>query len=198
MLKKQLRLLLEATGLNQRQFAERVGMDYHRLRNMTSGRVEKLTPDEARSLVQKLHVSGDWLATGQGAMFKTETEQRHGEILDVLRAATRAVTEINLPREQMIAARDVVVGVAEKNEALIRAAFERVEKERASLVADLALLEEVYLDVQRGVEGLRTTPEGMWALFIRFYRQALADRSKHVDPAEVKRVALKVVGGRGR
>ena len=41
-----------------------LGVSLDRVKSLTSGRVAKLKPDEIKALVEDLHVSADWLATG--------------------------------------------------------------------------------------------------------------------------------------
>lgn len=49
-----------------------LGVSLDRVKSLTSGRVAKLKPDEIKALVEDLHVSADWLATGTGPMFRPQ------------------------------------------------------------------------------------------------------------------------------
>lgn len=61
---------MAAKSLNQQDLADLTGASLSRVKAITSGRVAKLKPDEIKVLVEELHVSADWLATGAGPMFR--------------------------------------------------------------------------------------------------------------------------------
>jgi transcriptional regulator with XRE-family HTH domain len=65
-----IRQVMTAKSLSQQDLADLTGASLSRVKAITSGRVAKLKPDEIRALVEELHVSADWLATGAGPMFR--------------------------------------------------------------------------------------------------------------------------------
>lgn len=62
---------MAACSLKQTELAEVLGVPLHRVKSLTSGKVQKLDRDEIKALVEKLHLNGHWLATGEGEMFQT-------------------------------------------------------------------------------------------------------------------------------
>lgn len=79
---------------------------------MTSGRVQKLTPEETRRLVQTLNLSAHWLATGDGPMFNTMGGERLGDLLTQVKLASTRLGQIKgLRPEEARAATAVVTGV---------------------------------------------------------------------------------------
>lgn len=70
MIDKLVREVMAAKGLAQQDLADLTGSSLSRVKAITSGRVAKLKPEEIRALVEELHVSADWLATGTGPMFR--------------------------------------------------------------------------------------------------------------------------------
>ena len=67
-----LRQVMDAKSLSQRDLMDILGVSLDRVKSLTSGRVAKLKPDEIKALVEELHVSADWLATGTGPMFRPQ------------------------------------------------------------------------------------------------------------------------------
>ena len=67
-----LRQVMDAKSLSQRDLMDILGVSLDRVKSLTSGRVAKLKPDEIKALVEDLHVSADWLATGTGPMFRPQ------------------------------------------------------------------------------------------------------------------------------
>lgn len=59
---------MQAHDLKQAEMAEVLGASLSRVKAITSGRVQKLKREETEALITKLHVRGDWLATGEGPM----------------------------------------------------------------------------------------------------------------------------------
>lgn len=85
--------------LTQRELADVLGVSLDRVKSLTSGRVKKLDQQEVKALVEKLHVRGDWLATGEGEMFQSDAEQTFGQKLRAVGRASQAVASLPLPAE---------------------------------------------------------------------------------------------------
>jgi len=115
--------IMSACSLNQEQLADVLGASLDRVKSLTSGRVKKLKPDETKALVEKLHLSGDWLATGDGDMFKPASEQAFAGELATLRQATDAVTALALSDDRKSQVRDILYAVASGKTELIEAAL---------------------------------------------------------------------------
>ena len=67
-----LREIMSSCNLRQADLAQVLGSSVDRVKGLTSGRIAKLSPDETRALVEKLHVRGDYLATGVGPTFQAQ------------------------------------------------------------------------------------------------------------------------------
>ena len=79
-------------GLKQADLAELFGVSLSRVKAMTSGRVKNLTREESGVLIKKLHIRGDWLATGEGPMFQSEGEHELHRRLDIERQTPDEMT----------------------------------------------------------------------------------------------------------
>jgi DNA-binding Xre family transcriptional regulator len=67
--------LLAELKIDHQGLADRLGIKLQRVRDLASGRAKKFSPEEIRALVEELHVSADWLATGVGAMFRQQAQE---------------------------------------------------------------------------------------------------------------------------
>ena len=89
MIDKLIREVMAAKGLTQQDLADLIGASLSRVKAITSGRVAKLKPDEIKALIEELHVSADWLATGAGPMFrppKTEDQDDFAQRIQAVSA----------------------------------------------------------------------------------------------------------------
>lgn len=75
-------------NLRQADLAELLGVSLSRVKAMTSGRVKNITREETEALVKKLHIRGDWLATGEGPMLQSEGERELDRRMDLLKLAS--------------------------------------------------------------------------------------------------------------
>lgn len=75
-------------GLQQAGLAEVMGVSLDRVKSLTSGKVKNLKREEGEALITKLHIRGDWLATGEGPMLQSEGEREMGRRMDLLKLAT--------------------------------------------------------------------------------------------------------------
>lgn len=94
MLSKLLKQVMRECGLKQTDLADLLGVSLSRVKAMTSGRVKNLTREEGEALIKKLHIRGDWLATGEGPMLQSESERElHRRLALVQGAAGTAALE---------------------------------------------------------------------------------------------------------
>lgn len=91
---------MQECGLNQTGLASVMGVKLQRVRDLASGRAQKLTREEGEALITKLNVSANWLATGQPPMFRSETEQRAAAVMDQLGSAASAAHALGLTADQ--------------------------------------------------------------------------------------------------
>lgn len=119
-------------GLSQREMADLLGVSLDRIKSLTSGRVKKLAPQETRAMVEKLHVRGDYLATGQGPVFQSEGEIQLEARLGALKQSTTAVKDLELPVREGQFVRDILYGVAVRDSALLAEAIDAYVAERCA------------------------------------------------------------------
>ena len=113
---ERIRILRQALGLSQTEFAKKMGMTRSMVSNMELGLIE--IPDYKIEMICKVfNARANWLRTGEGEMFHQPSES-----LDALAEAnnidelTRAVivTLIEMPRNQREAFMSLVSNVANK------------------------------------------------------------------------------------
>lgn len=86
---------MAAKGLTQQDLADLTGASLSRVKAITSGRVAKLKPDEIKALVEELHVSADWLATGTGPMFRSQQAEDQGAFAQRMQAVSAMGTVVD-------------------------------------------------------------------------------------------------------
>lgn len=110
---------MSARGLKQADLAQLLGVPIDRVKSLTSGRVTKLTPNEAKALVQKLHVRGDYIATGEGPIFQSPQETQLDATMQLLKEASTTVQTLGISERYQMFVRDILFGVALKKAELI-------------------------------------------------------------------------------
>lgn len=100
MISSLLKLVMKECGLTQQGIADVMGVNLDRVKSITSGKVQKLTREEGEALITKLNISGNWLATGQPPMFRSETEQRAAAVMDQFGSASKTAKALSLSAEQ--------------------------------------------------------------------------------------------------
>lgn len=98
---------MESRGLSQKELAEILGVPLARVKNITSGRVKKLAPAEARGLVEKLNVRGQYLATGEPPIFKSPAELEFERRLGALGDATAVAGKVEDPKARYLVQEEV-------------------------------------------------------------------------------------------
>lgn len=91
-LSEQIKEIMARLGLKQSDLAVAFGVSLSRVKALTSGRVKKLDREEARVLVEKFNISGNWLATGVGDIFLTDAECKFQKDLDAVKVAVNKST----------------------------------------------------------------------------------------------------------
>lgn len=95
-LRERINHVLAETGVSQAKFALAAGMDLERLKNMCSGKIQKLRPDEARNISSAYGYRDAWLIGGKGPKKLTPIERSAQPSLEDIRAATADVVELGL------------------------------------------------------------------------------------------------------
>lgn len=92
--------VMKECGLQQKGLAEVLGVKLQRVKDITAGRVEKLTREEAEALVKKLNIRGDWLVTGDGPMLQSDKEREFQRRVDSLKNASEQAANSGLDTAQ--------------------------------------------------------------------------------------------------
>lgn len=122
-LSEKIREIKAALGVTQPRLAEVLGVKLDRVKSLTSGKVDKLSQTEIKAIVEKVHVNPEWLATGEGEMFKPVAEQSFGGELATLEEATDAVTALPLSDDRKSQVRDILFAVASGKTDLLETAL---------------------------------------------------------------------------
>ncbi|TXT39199.1 MAG: hypothetical protein FD135_2349 [Comamonadaceae bacterium] len=133
--------VMKECALKQKDLAAILDVPLQRVKRLTGGEVQKLSPNETRRLVQTLNINAHWLATGTGAMFNPQGGEQLGSVLTQLKLSSARVTELGLDGIDAQAARDIATGVASGNLAMVNAALEVLRHKPAS---DEQLLLDTY------------------------------------------------------
>lgn len=80
---------MASRGLSQRDLAQLLDVSLDRVKSLTAGRAQKLAPAEAKALVEKLHVRGEYLATGEPPIFKRPNELELERRMEALKIASQ-------------------------------------------------------------------------------------------------------------
>ena len=88
MISSLLKNVMKHFGFQQAGLAEVMGVSLDRVKSLTSGKVKNLKREEGEALITKLHIRGDWLATGEGPMLQSDGEREMARHMDLLKLAT--------------------------------------------------------------------------------------------------------------
>ncbi|MCM2494564.1 helix-turn-helix domain-containing protein [Burkholderia glumae] len=70
-----IRAVMSECKLTQQDLANLMGVPLQRVKRLALGQAKKFASEEIRALVEELHVSADWLATGSGPMFRLPPQE---------------------------------------------------------------------------------------------------------------------------
>ena len=115
---------MEEGGLKQLDLAEALGVSIDRVKSLTSGRVKKLSAQEMRDLVEKLHVRPVFLTTGEPPVFHRPEDVALNERMQLLSDASQKATALDLPMRYQVLVRDVLVGAALGHSPMLKATID--------------------------------------------------------------------------
>jgi len=131
---------MAAKRLTQQDLADLTGSSLSRVKAITSDRVAKLKPGEIKALVEELHVSADWLATGAGPMFRLppqpdEEQDVFAQRMQVVNAMGAVVDALPLPEPERARLKVLLTGDAVEDGSLIAQALQTsLKPEEAALL----------------------------------------------------------------
>jgi transcriptional regulator with XRE-family HTH domain len=129
-LDQRIKQIMQALGLTQAGLARELGITVDRVKSITRGKATKLHQAEAKTLVEKLHVRGDFLATGQLPVLQSPSEEEFERRLDLLRRASQSVQSLEIPEQYKRPARDLIVGAAMHDSAVVMGAIDMLADAR--------------------------------------------------------------------
>lgn len=151
--------------LDQKQLAVVLGVPLHRVKSLSSGRVQKLTREESEVLVTKLKINPEWLITGEGPMVEEETQEEFVSRMQAINhmnavVAALPLNEIGRDRLQALMTGDPaedgrLIGDALMNRDAIerpQAGFTQTQYQQSSTVTPLPLNESDLLTQQQILE----------------------------------------------
>lgn len=128
--------VMKACGLRQADLAEILVVPLHRVKSITSGKVKNLTREEGEALIKKLNVRAEWLATGEGPMFRSDSEQELERRLDAVAGATEKAQIEGLSTDEQARVQMLLTGLEIGNADLVRQALNVLTKDEAKLIDD--------------------------------------------------------------
>lgn len=150
-LKTQIKLVMKAQGLKQKDLAEVLGVSLDRIKNLTSGRASKLSREEGEALIRKLNVRAEWLATGEGPMFRSDGEQEFQRRLDAVADATQKAQMSGLDADAQTRVQMLLTGLEIGNADLVMAALNVLSSDEQQLI------ENYRQSAPEGKKALRST-----------------------------------------
>lgn len=118
-----LKRLMRECKLKQADLVELLGVPLDRVKSLTSGKVKNLTREEGEALIRKLNVRAEWLVTGEGAMFQSDSEQALAQKLDALKSATQRATVPGLTDDESARLGEILFFANQGDAAGIRSAL---------------------------------------------------------------------------
>lgn len=120
-------------SIQQKDLAEVLGVPLHRVKSLTSGRVQKLTREEGDALVKKLNVRAGYLLDGQEPMFQGEGDQEYRQAesqdqfitrMQSINATARIVDALPLPEREREGVKLCLTGEPEQDARAIAEALQ--------------------------------------------------------------------------
>jgi len=68
--------IIQFTGLNQKEFAEKIGISGNAITELLKGRSKGLSEQSLYALVKNFNVNINWLLTGEGEMFVSDMSEK--------------------------------------------------------------------------------------------------------------------------
>lgn len=107
----QIREVKELKRFTQRELAALLGVETSRIKSIANGRAAKFTTEEVLALVGRVHVSPDWLLTGEGQVFLDDKTAARAAELTASKEATDKLVRIPVSEVLRSLARDIHLAV---------------------------------------------------------------------------------------
>ncbi len=120
--------------LHQTGLAEVMGVSLDRVKSLTSGKAKNLKREEGEALIKKLHIRGDWLATGEGPMLQSEGERELDRRMDLLKLASGKARIAGLESHYMRALQEILFFAELGDAVALRKALTQLQPDEMALV----------------------------------------------------------------
>jgi len=130
----QIKALMVALNCKQKDLAEAMGVSVDRVKNILRGRAGNLTREEGESLIRKLNVRAEWLATGTGPMFRSDSEQELQRRLDAMADSTERAALEGLTQDEQARVQSILLGLELRKVDLVRKALEQLDVKEHKLI----------------------------------------------------------------
>lgn len=110
-----LKKMMKELNLKQADLALVLGVPLDRVKSLTSGKVKRMTREEAASLVKQLRIRDDWLISGEGPMLQSvdsggETDDEFSARHDRIRRMQELVNSMPLSEHTKLRLRALMQG----------------------------------------------------------------------------------------
>jgi len=143
--------IMKECKLRQAGLAEVLGVSIDRVKSITSGKVKNLTREESEALIRKLNVRGEYLATGEEPMFRSDGEQELERRLDAVADATHKAQLTGLDTEAQTRVQMLLTGLELRNADLVMEALNVLSADEQQLI------ENYRKSAPEGKKALRST-----------------------------------------
>lgn len=90
-----IREICQSVWMTMDELSKFTGIKSQRLRDISSGRVDGFKPEELEVFVEKLHISPEWLMTGEGYVFQNGYYRLPGHAADVVSRVAKLMSPQN-------------------------------------------------------------------------------------------------------
>lgn len=129
-----LKAVMKEFELHQTGLAEVMGVSLDRVKSLTSGKAKNLKREEGEALIKKLHIRGDWLATGEGPMLQSEGERELDRRMDLLKLASGKARIAGLESHYMRALQEILFFAELGDAVALRKALTQLQPDEMALV----------------------------------------------------------------
>ncbi|MBI3102001.1 MAG: hypothetical protein HYY98_10670 [Burkholderiales bacterium] len=134
MISSLLKAVMKEFELHQTGLAEVMGVSLDRVKSLTSGKAKNLKREEGEALIKKLHIRGDWLATGEGPMLQSEGERELDRRMDLLKLASGKAQIAGLESHYMRALQEILFFAELGDAVALRKALTQLQPDEMALV----------------------------------------------------------------
>jgi hypothetical protein len=172
-LSERLGKLLRETGLKYKDVSAVTGIEMNRLKNIGSGNIKTLRPEEAQQLQTHYGYRATWLINGKGPDKLTADEKKMQPALSALTSTRSELIGLDLSDARLRFVSELLLGVRTQNAQLINdildAGFAGKAQAAGSTAAVLSAFEQAFID------RLRSLPQWHQRAFNRYLHDVVTD-----------------------